>query len=45
VGTLRFPLSSGDFVDDQEWEVQALSAEFHAGARRRYRVAEEGFHL
>jgi hypothetical protein len=38
-------LSSGDAVDDHQWEVQALSARFHAGARSRCRVVEEGFHL
>jgi hypothetical protein len=38
-------LSSGEANDDRQWEVQALSAGFRAGAYRRCRVAEEGFHL
>jgi hypothetical protein len=38
-------LSSGDANDVCQWEVQALSVGFRAGAHRRCRVAEEGFHL
>jgi hypothetical protein len=38
-------LSSGDVIDDCQWEVQALSARFRAGARRKCRVAKEGFQL
>jgi hypothetical protein len=38
-------LSFGDAIDSHQWEVQALSARFHAGAHYRCRGAEEGFHL
>jgi hypothetical protein len=41
-----FPsLSSGDAIDNRQWEVQALSAGFRAGAHHWFRVAEEDFHL
>jgi hypothetical protein len=33
-------LSSGNAVDDRQWEVQALSAGFHAGAHCWCRVVE-----
>jgi hypothetical protein len=42
---LSLSLSSGDAVDGFQWEVQALSAGFCVGARRRCRVVKEGFHL
>jgi hypothetical protein len=42
---LSLSLSSDDAVDGHQWEVQALSAGFYTGPRRRCRVAEEGFNL
>jgi hypothetical protein len=38
-------LSFGDANDGRQWEVQALSARFRAGAHCRCKVVKEGFHL
>jgi hypothetical protein len=38
-------LSPGDAVDGRQWEVQTLTAGFHAEARRWCRDVEQGFHL
>jgi hypothetical protein len=38
-------LSPDDAINDRQWEVQALSARFHAGAYHRCKVAKESFHL
>jgi hypothetical protein len=36
-------LSFDNAVDDRQWEVQALSDKFHAGARCRCRVSKKVF--
>jgi hypothetical protein len=36
-------LSSGNTIDDNQWEVQALKARFRTETHRRCRVAKEGF--
>jgi hypothetical protein len=38
-------LSSGDAVDNHQWEVQALSAGFRAKACRWGRALKKSFHL